>query len=137
MSQVQFYNDTPIKMVFKSNSKNDAIKGGKVRFKDGFYHYHIHIPRNTKAVARESEENQLTVQFEDGNETFLIFENNMHQNWELYQMKSRKTDSGNFVNYGGKQMELTRGTNVLLKVKKSQKVENDKDRRRVKGLKVN
>jgi len=136
IEQVQFYNDKPIKLLYKSTSKNDAIKGGKVKFNNGFYYYHINIPKNTKSIAKSSNKNELHVYFEDGQKGFLTFKNSQNENWELYQLITTKTDTGTFVNYDGKQMQITNGDQAVLKIKKSLKNTNDKKRRRVKGLKV-
>lgn len=136
IEKIQFYNDMAIQMVYRSTTKNDAVKSGKVKFKDGFYHYQIDIPKNTKAVAKKWDKNELQIHFEDGNDTYLTFKNNRHQNWELYQLEVNQSDNEKFVSYDGKNMQLTKGSNSLLKIKKSLKKEKKKDKKRVKGLRV-
>jgi hypothetical protein len=136
MDQVQFYNDQPIRLIYKSTSQNDQIKSGKVKFINGYYHYQIDIPKNTKAVAKQIDENQLNMQFEDGDQKTFVFKNNLNQNWELYQLDVQKTKDGEYVEYDGKKMQIVHGSQSVLKIKKSLKNANDKDRRRLKGLSV-
>ncbi|MGB0807276.1 MAG: hypothetical protein ACPGRC_11330 [Salibacteraceae bacterium] len=136
MEKVQFYNHEPIRLVYKSTSKQDQIKSGKVKFKNGFYHYQVDIPKHTKAVAKAINKNQLNIQFEDGENKTFVFKNNLNQNWELYQLDVKRTVDGEFVEYDGKEMQIIHGSNSLLKIKKSLKIANEKERRKVKGLSV-
>ena len=123
--------------MYKSTSKNDAIQGGKVKFNNGFYYYHISIPKNTKAVAKVTHKNELQVYFEEGKKGYLTFKNGQRENWELYQLTTTLTDTGQYVTYDGNLMKVTNGNQALLKIKKSLKNVNDKKRRRLKGVKVN
>jgi hypothetical protein len=136
IEQVQFYNDKPIQLLYKSTSKNDAVKSGKVKFNNGFYYYYINIPKNTKAIAKSPNKKELRIFFEEEQKGFLTFRVKTQENSELYLLNSAKTDTGFFVTYDGKQMQVTNGEQALLKIKKSQKNITDKKRRRVKGLKV-
>lgn len=136
IDQVQFYNDAPIKLVYKSSSIDDKINRGKVKFKNGFYYYHINIPKHTKAVAKTDKVHEIQIFFEEGDHTYLTFENDQNKTGELYQLNATQTDSGLFVNYDGKVMQITEGNEALLQIKKSLKNVREKKKRRAKGVKI-
>lgn len=136
MEKVQFYNDQPIRLVYKSTSSNDAVKSGKVKFENGFYHYQIDIPKNTKAIAKESAQGELQIQFEDGSEKVMLFRYSNHENEEIYELQVAQAKNGEFVKYDGKTMQLLRGSEAQLLIKKSLRKANEKERRKLKGVRV-
>lgn len=136
INQVQFYNDAPIRLVYKSSSMNDKINRGKVEFKNGYYYYHIRIPKHTKAVAKVDQAHLMQIFFEEGDDTFLTFKNDKNQNGELYQLNASETDSGLYVSYGGKSMKIVEGEGAFLEIKKSLKNVHEKKKRKLKGVKI-
>jgi len=133
IENVQFYIDESIVIEFKTNSSEETISGGKVKFQDGYYYYTIVFPKNTPAIAEHLDGKRIKVFFENGSDRYLVFGQNDDNYYQLYGDNS---SSEFYVNFEGKKMRVVQGENAYLLIKKNLEVNVDKESRKVKGIKV-
>ena len=129
---MQFYNDREIIIEYRTTSKDEIVKGGKVNFKEGYYYYQIKFPKKTPAVAKNLDKDRLKVYFESGEDRYLVF----GAEDKFYTLLGNKKGNGFFVNFEGKDFKVIEGANAMLMIKKSDNVVVDVDKRKVKGVKV-
>lgn len=134
IERLQYYNDRAIELLRVTMSQEDAIKGGKVQFKDGFYYYRVTIPKVTPAIAKNLEPNSLQVYFEQGSDRYLVFRN---FNGEFYQLGGESKRGSFYVSFEGREFEVVKGGDALLLIQKRQAVEEESKKRTVKGVKLN
>jgi hypothetical protein len=133
LSQVQFYNDKPIKLEYKSASKNDNISKGKVRFKDGYFYHELKIKRHTKAIIKESVNHELLVFFENGQYSYLTFVPDPSSNHYYLVLPN---DTNDKVSYDRQLMKIKKGKDTRLKVKAKHRSQHKKNKRKAKGVKL-
>ena len=134
IEKVQFYNDKRIVLEYKTTARKDEVKGGKVTFKEGVYHYYIEIPENTHAVAKHVDETKMRVFFEDGEDRSLIFGTiNGKEYYQLFGLYKNKKFT---VEFEGRTFEIIEGSDAKLLIKKNLKIERETKVRKVKGVKV-
>lgn len=135
IENVQFFNHKKFSIVYKSESKDEDISGGKVKFQDGYYYYTIEFPKKTPAVAKHYDEKRLEVFFESGKS--LIF--GKYRNGKYGPYGNTKKDSRGrdrfYVNYEGKDFRLI--GNPRLIIKRNIDVDVKSEKRKVKGVRVN
>lgn len=108
-----------------------------MKFQDGYYYYTIIFPRKTPAKAEHLDDKRLKVFFEKGDDRFLVFGNaDKVSSASKYQLFGNSGDEAFFVNFEGKSMEVTEGSNALLLMKKNVDIDVEEDKRKVKGVKV-
>lgn len=130
IEKIQFYNSDKIVLQLKTTSKSKELKGGKVKFKNGYYYYTIKIPKETPAIAKYLDSDKLKVYFEKGEDRYLIFGKSDH----TYDLLGRNESDGFYVNFEGKKMKVLEYGNLMIRKKSDVKV--SKKDRKVKGLKL-
>lgn len=133
IEKIQFFNDTEISLVYKTSSGDEHIKGGKVKFQNGYYYYTISIPKKTPAIAEVLDEDRLKVYFESGENKFLVFGKTKNGRYGLYGFSE---EDGFYVNFEGKRFRVAEGSRSQLLIKEDIKSEVETDKRKVKGLKL-
>jgi hypothetical protein len=136
IEKVQFYNDRNIEIEYKSTKASEDIQGGKVVFKAGYYYYSVKIPKHTKAVAEQYDNERLKVHFDEGADNYLLFGDNNSDNDDYYQLYGYKEADGFYVDFEGKRFKVITGGQALLKIKKNYKEDREVKKRKVKGVKV-
>ncbi len=143
LERLQYYNDARIVLTYSSSTKDNSIKAGKVEFVDGIYRYFIEIPKLTPCVAKPYNDNVLKVYFEEGESTYLLFEKNSRtgenqrrNTKDRYQLAIAREKGGIFVRFEGKKWRLVEGEDAVLLIDKSLRFEDDTERRKLKGIRV-
>jgi len=130
IEKIQFYNSDKIVLQLKTSSESKELKGGKVKFKDGYYYYTIKIPKETPAIAKHLDEDRLKVYFEEGDDRYLVFGKDGY----TYDLFGLNEGDGFYVNFEGKKMKVLEKGNLMIKKKSDVKV--SKKDRKVKGVKL-
>ncbi|HCQ17260.1 MAG: hypothetical protein CMI36_03630 [Owenweeksia sp.] len=143
LERLQYYNDIPIVITYSSTSKDNSIQAGKVEFVDGIYRYFVEIPKMTPCVARRYNDEVLKVYFEEGENTYLLFEENNRTGESQrrdtkgrYQLAIAREKDGVFVRFEGKKWRVVEGEDAILLIDKSLRFEDDTQRRKLKGVRV-
>lgn len=143
LERLQFYNDKRIVLVYTTSTKDNSIKAGKIEFVDGIYRYYVEIPRLTPCIAEPYNKNVLKVFFEAGQDHYLLFEEKkdveegMHKSYKgRYQLAISKQDDGIYVRFEGKKFRLVEGEGTVLLIDKNFRFEDDTERRKLKGVRV-
>lgn len=136
IEKVQFFNDEKFILVHKTATKDENIKGGKVKFKNGYYYYYIKFPKRTPAIAKDFygyDKKRIKVYFEAGEDRFLTF--GKYDKRNTYGLYGEKKKDGFYVKFEGKSFRLLTGNPDLL-IKKNLNIDIKSDKRRVKGVKL-
>lgn len=140
IENIQFFNDEGFSLVYKSQSKDESISGGKVKFQEGYYYYTIKFPKKTPAVAKHYNDEKLLVYFEPGKSlTFGKYKED-NDKYGLWGFNKTERAYGRdvkrfYVSYEGKDFRVY--GNPRLIIKKNIDVDVKEDKRKAKGVKVN
>ncbi len=143
LERLQYYTDSRIVLSYSSSTKDNSIKAGKVEFVNGVYRYFVEIPKMTPGVAKPYNKDVLKVFFDEGEKSYLLFEKNMSSGENQrrdtrgrYQLAIAREQGGIYVRFEGKKWRLVEGENTVLLIDKSLRFEDDTEKRKLKGVRV-
>lgn len=130
-ADLQYYIDRRISLERITTNREDIVKGGKVKFVNGQYHYTVNMRRFTPGIAKNDSAMQgMRIFFEQGDSSYITFVREKQGNRYNLKPDTKK------LWYQGKEFTLKEGGGTLLLIRKNSKTKLQRSGHRAKGLKV-